>query len=167
MIIMGVDPGLAVTGWAIVRLYENKIQWFSTGSIKTTPHSELVTRARRIAVELEGLFSKWKPVYLSMEDYTYQGERSNLAGANAMKLPFLVGTIYGIHLLAQDYPIKLIKKQDVNRALGMKGQVPKSRVKQVIETICGDGAGKNEHERDALAVALAGAPTARAYEMMT
>ena len=161
MIVMGIDPGLATTGWAILSTETGKAIVTASGNINTKPSDgECALRSSIIVHHLiaEGLHREAN--LCAIEDYSYQGIRTDNARGNAMKLSFLVGAICCSLQYAVAPNISIIRKNQINCRLGLKGKVPKSRIKQLIETKFGRGAGKNEHQRDAIAVAWASLPSA-------
>jgi len=66
MIVLGVDPGIALTGWSIIKK-ENKPQLISYGCIKTTKNLSQSKRFLQIYQELEKIIKKYQPQTLCLE----------------------------------------------------------------------------------------------------
>ena len=66
MIILGIDPGTASTGYGIVKKTKT-IKWLGHGVIKTTPDSSPEERLRIINVELSKIIKKHQPDLLAIE----------------------------------------------------------------------------------------------------
>lgn len=69
MIILGIDPGTATTGYGIIELKKNqkKPTFIACGCIKTFPQSSPEERLKKIYNELNKLIGKYRPNVLVVE----------------------------------------------------------------------------------------------------
>ena len=71
MIIIGIDPGTATTGFAIIKKTKgtkNKLETIDYGCIKTCPDFSPGERLKKINNELNKLIKKYKPSVLAVEN---------------------------------------------------------------------------------------------------
>ncbi|MDI6641369.1 MAG: crossover junction endodeoxyribonuclease RuvC [Elusimicrobiota bacterium] len=85
MIILGVDPGLAKVGWAVVEKIKNeKLKMKNCGVIKTNSKMALPERLLTIYSSLEKIIKKYNPKIVSLEkQYLYQNSSSTVAISQA------------------------------------------------------------------------------------
>ena len=67
MIILGVDPGTATTGYGLIKKRSNKLNLIGYGCIETKPSLLLSKRLDNIYKELRKLFKKYSPDVLVIE----------------------------------------------------------------------------------------------------
>ncbi len=60
MIIIGIDPGYAITGWAVLNISDNKINPVDYGALKSSK-KELHVRMVEICSGLEKIIKKYNP----------------------------------------------------------------------------------------------------------
>lgn len=68
MIILGIDPGIAIVGWGVVECVNGKFRALDYGSITTGPESPVEDRLADIYRELDGIIKKYRPEALSVEE---------------------------------------------------------------------------------------------------
>lgn len=71
MIILGIDPGLATTGYGLVRPDKNsasKIKYLAHGTIDTAPDLILPDRLKKIHNDLSRIITQYQPQALVMEN---------------------------------------------------------------------------------------------------
>ncbi len=68
MRILGIDPGLAETGWGVVEEISGRIRPVSFGVVKTFPSMELSERIYTLGEDISSLVEKYSVDVCSMED---------------------------------------------------------------------------------------------------
>lgn len=71
MIILGIDPGLATTGFGVVQPVKNtlsKLKCMGYGTIDTTPDVPLPQRLNKIHLDLNRVITQYQPKALVMEN---------------------------------------------------------------------------------------------------
>ncbi|MBI5244776.1 MAG: crossover junction endodeoxyribonuclease RuvC [Elusimicrobia bacterium] len=68
MTILGVDPGIADTGWALVRGGPERPVLLASGILKTSPRSELPERLKKLHAGLSRVLRLRKPEQLAVEE---------------------------------------------------------------------------------------------------
>jgi crossover junction endodeoxyribonuclease RuvC len=169
IVVMGIDPGVASTGFGVVRVAGASMSAIDGGVIEAPSNESLEQRLALIHRELEQLISWHDPVAVALEDlYFGKNVRSAIA----------VGQARGVVMLAaaqHDVPCFDYTPQAVKMAVCGGGAADKAQVQQMVGALLHlPKPPESDHAADALAVAicyaghaqatpaLAGASTARA-----
>ena len=67
MLILGIDPGIADTGYGFIKEEKGKTEVLAYGSIKTKAGQDLPTRLKTLAESLEKLIEKHQPTVAVVE----------------------------------------------------------------------------------------------------
>jgi len=149
---IGIDPGLATTGFAIVETLERHGRACHWGNIKTSSDLPFSERLNIIYTQLSEILSHWHPQLMVMEDiYVY-----NKYPKAAIQLGAVRGVIY---LVAQHKKIDTceMKPTEVKSALTGNGRASKQQVEKTTQKILDiKETIKSNHASDALALAITG-----------
>jgi len=149
MIIFGIDPGTAITGYGVVRAADSSVAWIDSGVIVTKPASDLADRLEQIYDCLTDKMREHAPSRVCIEEAFY--------GKN-VHTTLLLGHSRGVAMLAAkkfnasvaEYSPRQIKKVVTGNGNAAKEQVAymiKMLLSPPFEHDCTDA-------YDALAVAL-------------
>jgi crossover junction endodeoxyribonuclease RuvC len=129
MIILGIDPGTARIGWAILETVTATIRVIRYGCIttpeKTSPESRLV----RIFNEVGALIDEYNPDALSIESLFF---------ATNAKTAIAVGEARGVILLSagrKKIPVISYSPLTVKKTITGYGQADKKQVQQMVKQI--------------------------------
>lgn len=146
--IIGIDPGLRITGWGVIEIQNNKIGFVSAGNIKTNTDDNLAIRLNQIFAELTQVIKKTKPHEAAVEEtFVNKNAKSTLKLGHARAIALLVPAIAGINV-AEYAPAK-IKKTVTGGGRAQKGQVA-----HMVKMIIPKAKTKTEDEDDAIAIAI-------------
>jgi len=149
MRILGVDPGIARTGWGVIEVQSSKLKVQSYGCIETLAKLEPSERLRQIYAELTDIIKKYKPDVLAVEELFFN--------TNA-KTAFVVGQARGVVLLAaaeNNVSIAIYTPLQVKIAVTGYGRAEKNQVGQMVKVLLKlKEIPKPDDVADALAVAL-------------
>lgn len=155
MLILGIDPGTATTGYGLIEMINGKVKAITWGLIESdkecTPSSRLLT----IYEQVYKIFKETKPDVIAMEKLFF---------ANNAKTAIRVGQAQGIYLLVA----AKIKKEvieyapgTIKKVIGGNGRADKKVIQQHLRKFLGNQIKSKAHQRthfdnaaDALAVAL-------------
>ena len=149
MIILGIDPGIADTGWGFIEIKNHQTKVINFGSIKTAAGKELSSRLLLLYQELNQLIKKFKPDKMAVESVFF--------GVNA-KTALLVGHAKGVVLL-----LGAQNKLEVNEYTPLQikiaatgyGRADKLQMQKMIQKLLNlKKIPKSDDAADALAVAL-------------
>jgi crossover junction endodeoxyribonuclease RuvC len=149
MVVMGIDPGVASTGFGVVRVAGGKMSAVDGGVIEEGGGEPAERRLARIHDELVELLTWHQPVALALESvYFGKNVRSAIS----------VGQARGVALLAagqRDVPCFDYTPQAVKMAVCGSGAAAKEQVQRMVGTLLGlPQAPQSDHTADALAVAI-------------
>ena len=149
---IGVDPGLASTGFAVVETLERGGRACHWGNIRTSATLTLSERLNNIYLQLSNVISSWEPQLLVMENVFVLDKYPKAA--------IQLGSVRGVVLLAAHHTqIKVceIKPTEVKSALTGNGRASKQQVGRMTKKILNikEAIGSN-HASDALALAITG-----------
>lgn len=68
MVILGIDPGLAIVGWGIIESYRGNVRPMAYGAITTPAHTNIEDRLLMIQNDLEQIINKYKPDEMAVEE---------------------------------------------------------------------------------------------------
>ena len=147
-LILGVDPGLNVTGWGIVEKNKNKDIYVSHGFIKSDRKEDLGLRLNRIFEEILKKIEQYSPGSIAIEKiFANKNPESTLKLGKARAMVFLAAARKKLEIY--EYAPNTIKKNLVGYGHASKGQIIEM-IKRFFPAIIID----NEDSADALAVAI-------------
>lgn len=125
MIVLGLDPGTAVTGYGVVRRDGPPASMPSLvecGVIRTSSSASLPTRLRDIYEGVRALIDRHAPQALAVEDVFYaKNVRTTVVLGHARGVILLAGAQAG--LVVQEFPPREIKKAVTGTGNATKEQV--------------------------------------------
>ncbi len=149
---IGIDPGLAMTGFGVVESQARGGRACEWGAIQTQSNHPVPFRLGIIYDELERLLAKWRPDLLVLEDAFVLKQFPKAA--------IQLGEVMGVVSLAaqkKDVPVLAVKPTEVKSALTGSGRADKDQVQKMIRQILRIGdLLHSSHAGDALALALTG-----------
>lgn len=154
MIILGLDPGTATTGYGVIRMNNFKISCVAYGAIVTKPNMEMPDRLAVIYDDLGQLIKQYRPDEVAVEKL-YFGRNATTA--------ISVGQARGVLLLrlAQEgIPIGEYTPMQVKQALVGFGMADKKQMQYMVQNFFKlSEAPKPDDAADALAIAICHAHT--------
>ena len=160
VIILGIDPGLANTGWAIVETRGDVCRARAYGCITTQASQPLNERLGDIYRQLEQIVSRYKPSDLAVEEVFFSANvRSAIPTAHARGAALTAASVLGLRV--GEYTPMQIKQGVVGTGSADKAQVT-YMVRQVLAM---DHDPKPAHAADALAAAVCHANMCRTMDV--
>ncbi len=149
VIVLGIDPGVANTGYGIVAHDRGRLVALDGGVIETAAGQDAGARLRTIHARVGELMDDYKPDAVAIEDLYF--------GANA-RSAFAVGQARGVIILAagqRDLRTSSYTPQQVKAAVCGSGKAAKDQVQRMVQTLLAlPELPKPDHAADALAVAI-------------
>lgn len=149
MIVLGIDPGTANTGYGVVRSAGSRLEALAGGVISTRAGIPLERRLAEIHARVVELLDAHAPAALAIEELYF--------GANA-RTAFAVGQARGVVLLAagqRGVPSRSYTPQQVKAAVCGHGSAAKDQVGRMVARLLAlDEPPSPDHVADALAVAI-------------
>jgi crossover junction endodeoxyribonuclease RuvC len=147
--LLGLDPGLHVTGYGLVEWSGPSIRAVDAGVIRTDPRAPLVDRLAELYAGLRDVLSEWRPGAIALEDvFAHPGfPRSGI----------LIGHVCGVISIAaaeRRIPVQTFPPAAVKRAIVASGRGDKRQIQRMVRALLVLDREPISHVADALAVAL-------------
>ncbi len=148
-IILGLDPGIADCGYALISVEASKLECLEFGSIKTSSQDSLSDRLEKLDKTLQKIIKKYNPSIASVEKIFFN--------TNA-KTALIVGHARGVILLnLKKNKLGLVELTPLQIKQGVCnfGRADKKQVKQMVKLILNlKELPKSDDAADALAAAI-------------
>jgi len=157
MTILGIDPGLATSGYAIVRADGDRLTIRDAGVFRTHPKADLATRLAQIDGDVSALLDQWPVQALAIERLYSHYRHPRTA--------VLMGHARGVIICAagrRGIEVRQFGATEVKRFLTGNGRAGKAQVQQAVMSVYGLTRVPEPHDvSDALALAYCGLQTDR------
>ena len=149
-IVIGIDPGTAITGYGLIREQENgELEWIAHGVVTTPSDWDEPKRLLEIYQKLCEILSNYKPDCCAVEKLFFQKN---------VKTAISVGQGRGAALIAaarSELPVGEYTPLEVKQAVVGYGSADKRQVQQMVKVLLGlSDIPKPDDAADALAVAI-------------
>ena len=122
MRILGIDPGFAIVGWAIIDSDRGVLRPVAYGAITTPAHTEFESRLLMIKQDLETVINKYKPDEMAIEELFFNTNiTTGIAVAEARGV--ILCTAYEKGLKISEYTPLQVKQAVVGYGKAEKQQV--------------------------------------------
>ncbi len=149
MLILGIDPGTATTGYGLIKKEQNRLILIKYGIISTPARQNLPRRLTTIYKEINKIIKKYKPNLLACEQIFF---------FKNVKTAITVGHARGVILLcAEQNKIPLFEATplQVKQAVACYGRAGKEQIQKMVKMLLGlKEIPKPDDAADALACAI-------------
>jgi crossover junction endodeoxyribonuclease RuvC len=149
MLVLGIDPGTAITGYGLVRGEGDDLTLVAYGAITTSSDWPLPERLQRIYQELTALIEDQQPTVAAVEELFF---------SKNVRTALSVGQARGVALLAAAnarLPIHEYTPLQVKQAIAGYGRATKDQVQQMVKMLLAlDSVPQPDDAADAIAVAI-------------
>jgi crossover junction endodeoxyribonuclease RuvC len=147
--VLGVDPGLRVTGWAILSAQGQRLRLLDCGTIATDARSPLAKRLLCIYDGLAEVLMRWRPWEVAVEEPFVAGNRRSAMALGEARAAALLAAA------AEGLPVCQYPPAEVKQLVTGHGRSDKSQVQAMLCMQLGLAEPPaSADEADALAVAL-------------
>lgn len=151
MLILGVDPGLRATGFAVVEGSERGVRLIEHGVIETSDGAPLARRLHEIHAALTRVLIRTRPAQMAVEDL-YAAQRFP-------RTAILMGHVRGVVCLAaaeEGIEVAPLPPAAVKQAVSGFGGASKGQVQRSVQRLLRVPGAISPHAADAMAMALTG-----------
>ena len=161
MLVLGIDPGSAITGYGLVKQTGNRLEAVAYGCIRTSPSLSIEIRLQKIYNGLKEIIEEYQPGHFAVEELFFnKNVRTALTVGQARGVILLAGADGGL-------PVYEYTPLQVKQAVVGFGRAEKSQVQFMVKTILNlPGIPKPDDVADALAVAICHTHYYRSAEMI-
>jgi crossover junction endodeoxyribonuclease RuvC len=161
VLVLGVDPGTAITGYGLVREQQGDLDMVAYGTVTTPAGHPLPQRLHTIYHELGDLIVRYRPDAMAVEELFF---------ARNAKTAMLVGHARGVVLLAgveASLPLSEYTPMQVKQAVTGYGNADKHQVQEMVRLLLHLAhPPQPDDAADALAVAICHLHSARAAALL-
>jgi len=163
MRILGVDPGLNISGYGILESSDDKLVVIEAGVIRSRTDGDLPSRLLDIANELGNIISQFEPEMMAIEElYSHYGHP---------RTAIIMGHARGVALqkaAEAGLPVFSYSATRIKKSLTGNGRASKLQMQRMVtSTLCLAEVPEPPDVADALAVALCHARTIERGEVVT
>ena len=152
--ILGLDPGLRLTGWGIVESDGHRLRHVANGVVKSTDSLSLAERLRELHEGLQSVIETWHPHEAAIEEtFVNKNPASTLKLGQARGVVMLAPALAGLPVA--EYAPNVIKKTVVG-----VGHAAKDQIHAMIQVLLPGVKVAGADAADALAVAICHAHSA-------
>jgi len=149
--ILGVDPGLSETGWALLEggSGPGTARLLAGGCIRTPAHAPLTERLRTLYDELNSLQRRWRPDQAAIEEMFF------LRAAHSVRSTLQARGVILLSISQGGVPVSEYNPRQVKICLTGSGSAPKAQMIRMIQAALGLPAPLTPDDvSDAAAIAL-------------
>ncbi|MBO5907275.1 MAG: crossover junction endodeoxyribonuclease RuvC [Clostridia bacterium] len=149
MRILGIDPGLAIVGWAVLESERGSLRPIAFGAIRTPAHTDIEARLATIKCDLEAIIDKYKPEEMAIEELFFNTNiTTGIAVAEARGVILCTAFSKGVKI-SEYTPLQ------VKQAVVGYGKAEKHQVISMVTTILRlKSPPKPDDTADAVAIAI-------------
>ncbi len=122
MIILGIDPGLAIVGWGVIESERGNVRPIAYGAITTPAHTDVEARLLMIQNDLETIINKYKPEEMAVEELFFNTNITT-AIAVAEARGVIICTAHKLGVKVNEYTPLQVKQAVVGYGKAEKHQV--------------------------------------------
>ncbi|MBE6644007.1 MAG: crossover junction endodeoxyribonuclease RuvC [Ruminococcaceae bacterium] len=149
MIILGIDPGLAIVGWGVIESDRGNLRPIAYGAITTPAHTDIEARLLMIQNDLETIIEKYKPEEMAVEELFFNTNiTTGIAVAEARGV--ILCTAHKLGVKISEYTPLQVKQAVVGYGKAEKHQV----ISMVTSILKLPKAPKPDDTADAVAIAI-------------
>jgi len=149
MIILGIDPGVAITGYGVISYQGNKFKVIEYGAVLTEAKTELPQRLLKINDDITAIIQRFNPQVVAIEELFFNTN---------IKTAITVAHGRGAAIISaakQNLPVYEYTPLQVKQAVVGYGRADKKQIQQMVKILLGlDEVPKPDDVADALAVAI-------------
>lgn len=148
MRLLGLDPGLRITGWGIIDAEDNRLRYVADGTVRSSAARPLSERLAELFEGLAEVIERYEPAEAAVEEtFVNRNARSALKLGQARGVALLVPARFGISVA--EYAPNVIKKTVVGA-----GHAEKQQVQMMVRTLLPGCLAGTADAADALAAAI-------------
>ena len=149
MIILGIDPGLAIVGWGVIESVKGRVRPLAYGAIRTPAHTDIESRLSMIKTDLTSIIQKYHPEEMAVEELFFTNNiTTGIAVAEARGV--ILCTAFEQGLKISEYTPMQVKQAVVGYGKAEKHQV----IAMVTSILHLKQPPKPDDTADAIAIAL-------------
>lgn len=149
MVILGIDPGLAIVGWGVIESNRGVLRPLAYGAITTPAHTDIESRLLMIRNDLKDIIDRYKPDEMAIEELFFNTNiTTGIAVAEARGVILCTAHEFGVKI--SEYTPLQVKQAVVGYGKADKHQV----ISMVTSILKLKQPPKPDDTADAIAIAI-------------
>jgi crossover junction endodeoxyribonuclease RuvC len=150
MLVLGLDPGTATTGYGFVREHDDgALEAVAFGVISTSPRMDMPHRLQKLYQELTALIEQHKPDVAAVEQVFF-GKNSTTGITVSQARGVLLLALVNAAITIREY-----KPNEIKQSITGYGSAPKSQIQEMVRALLDlDEIPRPDDAADALGVAI-------------
>jgi crossover junction endodeoxyribonuclease RuvC len=156
VVILGIDPGFAITGYGIIEKSGSKLKMVDFGAIQTSPKISFSKRLFSISLELDHILSEFRPDCMAIEELFFsKNVKTAINVAHARGVVLLSGEHHNI-------PMHSYTPNQIKSGVSGYGSATKQQVQYMVQKLLNlKEKPTPDDAADGLAIAICHAHSAR------
>ena len=122
MVLLGIDPGLRITGWGVIDVVGNRLRWIADGVVRSDDQLAMAERLAQLHRGVMAVIAEYRPIEAAVEEtFVNKNPSSTLKLGQARGAVLAASALAG--LLVAEYAPRLVKKSVVGTGTAAKEQV--------------------------------------------
>ena len=148
MRVLGLDPGLRITGWGMIEMIDNRLRYLGDGIIRSDGKLSLAERLGQLHRGVLDVLAAWSPDQAAVEQtFVNKNPESTLKLGQARGVVLLAPALSGL-------PVGEYAPTQVKQAVVGSGRAAKEQVGMMVRTLLPGCLVSSPDAADALAVAI-------------
>ena len=149
MVILGIDPGLAIVGWGVIESNKGVLRPLAYGAITTPAHTDIESRLLMIRNDLKDIIERYKPDEMAIKELFFNTNiTTGIAVAEARGVILCTAHEFGVKI--SEYTPLQVKQAVVGYGKAEKHQV----ISMVTSILKLKQPPKPDDTADAIAIAI-------------
>lgn len=146
--IVGIDPGLRRTGWAIIETCGNSLKFIASGTVTSDQKSDLASRLCQLHDGLQQVLHEFQPEEAAVENtFVNKDAGATLKLGQARGIALLVPALAGLRVA--EYAPNAVKKSVVGA-----GHADKKQIHMMVKVLMPRATFEGDDAADAIAIAI-------------
>lgn len=130
MVIIGIDPGTAITGYGVIEINNNKIRPINYGCVLTDKKSSTAERLKILDKEVSRIIKKYKPEKIAVEDiFFFKNLKTAVKVSQARGVILAVAARLKVPVIEEYTPLQ------IKQAVSSYGRADKKQVQKMVKII--------------------------------
>lgn len=154
MVILGIDPGYAITGYGVVSYERNHFTVLDYGAITTKAHTPFEQRLLTLHQQMDAIIARFQPEVMAIEELFFQRNTTTAIGTAQARGVLILAAAEG------NIPVYEYTPMQIKQAVTGYGRADKNQVSTMVKMLLNlESVPKPDDVTDALAIAICQAHT--------
>ncbi len=160
MIILGIDPGLAILGWGVIETDGQRLRLIQYGTVLTQAGTPMPERLKAIQMGVRSLIQLYKPDEIAFEELFFARNVTTALQVGAARGAAIIAAVEHTDNLYEYTPMQ------IKQAVSGYGKADKKQIQQMVKLLlCMEEIPKPDDAADGLAVAITHAHTSHSKHL--